>query len=155
MLWFRAITADPKDLSPVADAMIFFQAEYEDGRKEISVKGRRIDDVACKLPGILEYRFAQYQELETILQYLEKIEAKAIVEKTQWYMGNYGRNIPEHTARKYAEIHDDVFPLTKIKLEVATVRNNFLALFKGIEALHYQVRNVVQLRTAGFDDATF
>ncbi|RYF11250.1 MAG: hypothetical protein EOO77_19780 [Oxalobacteraceae bacterium] len=155
MIWFRAITADPKDYSPVADALTYFQAEYEEGRKDIQVKGRRIDDVAAKLPGILEYRFAQYQELETILQYLEKIESKAIVEKTQWYMANYNRQIPEHTARKYAEVHADVFPVTKIALEVATVRNNFLALFKGIEALHYQVRNVVQLRTAGFDDAVF
>ena len=155
MQWFRAITADENDLSPIAEALSFFQTEYEEGQAELKVKGRRIDDVACKLPGIMEYRFAQYQELETILQYLEKVEAKATIEQTQWFMSNYQRQIPEHVARKYAEVEPKVFALTKIKLEVATVRNNFLALFKGIEALHYQVRNIVMLRTAGFDDATF
>ncbi|RYD64976.1 MAG: hypothetical protein EOP83_08425 [Verrucomicrobiaceae bacterium] len=155
MHWFRAITKDEKNLTPVAEALEYFQVEYEEGQAELKVKGRRIDDVACKLPGIMEYRFAQYQELETILQYLEKVETKALIEQTQWFMANYPRQIPEHTARKYAEVEPNVFALTKIKLEVATVRNNFLALFKGIEALHYQVRNIVMLRTAGFDDATF
>jgi hypothetical protein len=155
MHWFRAISADPNDLSPVADALVYFQDEYEAARKELMVKGRRIDETASRIPGILEWRFAQYQELETILSYLERVEAKAVVEKTQWYMASYNRQINELTARKYAEVHDDVFPLTKIKLEVATCRNNFLAIFKAIECLHYQIGNVTKLRAAGLDDATF
>lgn len=155
MSWFRKISADPSDFSPVADALEYFQQEYEEGREELKLRGRKITDVAANLPGLIEYRYAQYQEVETILTYFEKLEEKAIIEKTQWYMANYPREIRENIARKYAEVHDDVMPITKIKFEIVMVRNNFLALFKAIEAAHYQVRNVVLLRTSGFDDAMY
>lgn len=155
MHWYRKISADASDFSPVADALDWFQTEYEQGREELKLQGRRIDAVAARLPGLIEYYYAQYQELETILSYFERLESKAIVEKTQWYMTSYNRTINENTARKYAEVHDDVMVIAKVRWEVANCRNNFLALFKAIEAMHYQVRNVVLLRTSGFDDALY
>lgn len=155
MYWYRKVTADVNDFSPVADALDYFQKEYKDAQEELKVAGKRIDLVAAGLPGIIEYRYAQFQELETILLYFERLESKAIVEKTMWYMTNYNRQINEITAKRYAEVHDDVLAIMRIKLEVANVRNNFIALTKGMETLHYQTSNIVKLRVAGFDDATF
>lgn len=155
MRWYRKISADPNDLSPIPDAVEWFQEEYEEARKELQIKGQRIDAVAATIPGLIEYRFAQLQELETILKYLEEIEKRKLVEKTKWIMENYPRAISETVAKQYAQAEQEVFDIACVKFEVATVRNNFLALFKGIEAMHYQIKNIVDLRKAGLDDATF
>lgn len=155
MRWFRKITSQTSDLSPVVDAIDFFMLEYTDARDELNVKGRRINVVAASIAGVIEYRYAQLQELEMILKHMEMLVEREIVKQTKWFMENYPRAINEHTAKRYAEAHDDVFALVLIKHEVAVVRNNFLALFKGIEALHYQIRNIVDLRKAGIEDAEF
>lgn len=155
MRWYRKISADPNDLSPIPDAVEWFQEEYEEARKELKIKGERIDQVAASIPGLIEYRFAQLQELETVLKYLEEVEKRKLVEKTKWFMENYPRAISESVAKQYAAADQEVFDIARVKFEVATVRNNFLALFKGIEAMHYQIKNIVDLRKAGLDDSLF
>lgn len=153
--WFREVSADPTDFGPLAEALAFYIKEIEAGRQEIQVKGKRIDDVAARLSGIVEYRYGQLQDLEIILQYVEKLEERAIVEKTQWYMSHYNRNLSESTAKRYAENHDDVFVITRLKLETAAVRNDYLALFKALEYMHFQISNITRLRAAGVEDSTF
>ncbi|RYD67162.1 MAG: hypothetical protein EOP83_03395 [Verrucomicrobiaceae bacterium] len=153
--WFRKITTDPSDFGRVMDAIDHFMMEYHEAERELTVKGKRIDAVASHIPGIIAFRYAQLQELEMILKHMEVLVDREIVKQTKWFMESYPRAITEPTARKYAEAHDDVFARVLIKHEVAVARNCFLSLFKGIEAMHYQIRNIVELRKAGIEDAEF
>jgi hypothetical protein len=153
--WFQKITADPTDFSPIVEMIEHFQSIYEAAQADLAVRGKRIEEVAMRIPGLVEMRFAQYQELETVLLYLERVEAREIMEKMKLYWKTEPRDLSDNYIRKWAESHEDVITIARIRLEVATVRNNFLSLHKGLETLHYQLGNVTKLRCAGLDDATF
>jgi hypothetical protein len=38
--------------------------------------------------------------------------------------------------------------------EIALMRNIFISITKGIDAMSYQVNNITKLRTVGLEDAT-
>lgn len=155
MKWYRRVAQDPNDLEPLAEALEHFENEYLEARKELEVKGRRIEEVARRLPGIVEYRFGQLQEIEAILSLFELRVDKAVAESKKRYLENYQRNLSERTAEKYAEVDQEVIDLKMLVIEIARVRNLFLSLTKGMEYLHFQLSNVVRLRQAGIEDASF
>lgn len=155
MKWYRRVAQDPNDFGPLAEALEHFENEYLAARQELEVKGRRIEEVARRLPGIVEYRFGQLQEIEAILSLFELRVDKAVAEAKKRYLENYQRNLSERTAEKYAEVDQDVIDLRMLVIEIARVRNLFLSLTKGMEYLHFQLSNVVRLRQAGIEDATF
>jgi len=153
--WFRKITEDKNDLTPVIDAMEAFQREYEGGLPHLQVRGRRIAEVASEIPSYIEYYNTKMLEVDMILKYLEQLVEERTVEKTMWYMSHYNRALSESTAKRYAEVHEEVMDLKRIVSEVAVMRNQFLSLTKGLDTLHYQIKNIVTLRSVGFEDAVF
>lgn len=155
MRWYRKATASTDDLSGVADAIEYFQAQYEEARGELDVRGQRIDQVASRIPGLLEHRFAQYREIESIMEWLDKLRERAVMTEFQRVQAHYGRKQSDANYRKIADIADEVWALDQIRIEIGAVRDNFHALFKGLEALHFQIRNIVELRKIGLDEATF
>ena len=55
-------------------------------------------------------------------------------------------------AEKYANGDDDVIELAILINSVSVVRNKFLGLTKGLESKHYQLTNVIKMKSAGIDD---
>lgn len=155
MDWYRRVSKDPDDLVPLADALAHFEAEYQDARRELDVKGKRIEEVSRRLPGIVEYRFAQLQEIEAILALFELRVDKATAEAKKRYLEHYNRTLSDRTAEKYAEVDQDVFDLKMLIIEISRVRNLFLSITKGMEYLHWQLNNLIKLRQAGIEDSVF
>ena len=61
--WYAQVSKDIAHLPPCID---FFYQELETARKEVRISGN-IERAAANLPGIVEHRFNQLQEIEAIL----------------------------------------------------------------------------------------
>lgn len=153
--WYRLITSDETNFTPIAEFVEYMEAQYLEAEQELRVKGKRIDDIACRLPGIVTHRFAQLQEIESILNHLQRLGDKAMIEAKDRFLNHYARTVSERTAEKHAEVDPEVYAIRMLQGEVALIRNKFLALTKGMEYLHFQTGNIVRLKVAGIEDTEF
>ena len=80
--WFNTLT---KDLSKLPDAIDSYNTELDSARPECSLKGN-LERNSREIPGIVEHRFNQLQEVEAILEFLN-IELRKLKSKkfTVWY----------------------------------------------------------------------
>ena len=152
--WYRKVTHDPDDLSPVLDAIDYFDQQYLEARQELAgLCGTLLVEVQARLPGICEYRYHQLSELEDIIAYLEIREDAVVGLQRRYYIEHYNRKLTDQMVNKFAESHPDVIALRELRNHVAHVRNKFIALSKGHDHMHYQLSNITKLRVAGLHDA--
>ena len=64
--WYQKIA---KDISAIPDAIKHYEDELQQARYEIKIKGN-VEKASADMPGIVEQRFNQLQEIEAILQYM-------------------------------------------------------------------------------------
>src|SRR4051812_23983219 len=107
--WYDRIASDPADLSPVLDAIDYFNAQYSEGREETDrLKGNRLIEVQGRLPGMVGFRCEQMHELDAIVGYLEIRETAVLGARRRHYLEHYNRQLSDRMVEKYAESHDDV-----------------------------------------------
>lgn len=150
MNWVNTVINDSTRLS---DALLSYKAEYNLAVRECNIIGN-IETAAAQMPGIVEYRFSQLQELEAILEYLN-IELQRIKTKCfRSYLENYPRALSSRDCEKFADGEPDVLDWRLKINQCALIRNKFLGVTKALEQKHYQLSNIVKLRCAGLEDAT-
>ena len=142
-----------RDISKIPDAIQHFETELSAARVETKLKGN-VERAAAELPGIVEHRFQQLQEIEAILNYLN-IELRRL-RSTYFkkYLENYQRALSSRDGEKYVDGEADVVDYEKIINEFALLRNKWLGLLKGLDQKQWQITNVVKLRVAGMEDAS-
>jgi len=149
--WYRKITADYNDYSPLAEAIAFFEDELIDAKEDIRIRGNL--EIATKdIPGLVEHRFSQLQEIEAILEYMNIRFSKVKGDKFRQYMEKYNRDLSSRDADKFAEADDEVIKVSLLRNEVSLIRNQYLAIMKGLEQKSFSISNIVKLRAAGLDD---
>ena len=149
--WYYRITADLSNISGFID---YYESELEDAKKELSLKGKSLEKHAAELPGIVEQRFSQLQEIEAVLEYLNiKIRKERSVEFKK-FLETYQRTLSSRDAEKYVDGVSSIVDLTLLINEVALVRNKFLGISRGLEAKNFMTGHVIKLRVAGLDDAS-
>ena len=149
-MWYSKIS---QDLSLLPDAVDYYNIELEAARADARIKGN-IEKAAASMPGIVEQRFNQLQEIEAILEFLN-IELRQI--KSQYfkkYLENYQRALSSRDCDRYVEGEQDVVDFEKIINEFALLRNKWLGITKALDIKQWQLSNVIKLRTAGLEDAT-
>jgi hypothetical protein len=150
MGWYSEIS---RDVSKIPDAVAHFENELNQARIEVKLKGN-VERAAAEMPGIVEHRFNQLQEIEAILNYLN-IELRRL-RSTYFkkYLENYQRALSSRDVEKYVDGEADVVDYEKIINEFALMRNKWLGLLKGLDQKQWQITNVVKLRVAGMEDAS-
>jgi len=149
-MWYSKII---RDITLLTDAIDYFNNELEDARADTRIKGN-IEKASASMPGIVEHRFNQLQEIEAILEYLN-IELRQL--KSQHfrkYLENYQRALSSRDCERYVEGESDVVDMEKIINEFALLRNKWLGITKALDVKQWQLSNVIKLRTAGMEDAT-
>ena len=150
MGWYSEIS---RDVSKITDAVAHFESELQDARQEVKLKGN-VERAAAEMPGIVEHRFNQLQEIEAILNYLN-IELRRLRSSFfKKYLENYQRALSSRDVEKYVDGERDVVDYEKIINEFALMRNKWLGLLKGLDQKQWQITNVVKLRVAGMEDAS-
>ena len=142
-----------RDISKIPEAIQYFEDELIEARLDVKLKGN-VERAAANMPGIVEQRFNQLQEIEAILNYLN-IELRRLRSSFfKKYLENYQRALSSRDVEKYVDGETDVVDSEKIINEFALMRNKWLGLLKGLDQKQWQITNVVKLRVAGMEDAS-
>jgi hypothetical protein len=87
MGWYTDVS---KDIGKIPDAVLYFENELFDARQDTRLTGN-IERAAANMPGIVEHRYHQLQEIEAILEYLH-IELRRLKSyHFRKYLENYAR----------------------------------------------------------------
>lgn len=146
--WYRKVSAN---MGEIVNAISHFEKEISEARYECSMKGN-LEKHSREMPGIVEHRFNQLQEVEAILEHLNT-EMRRLRSKTfRRFLENYNKALSSRDAEKFVDGEDDVVNLQYIINEFSLVRNKCIGIVKALEAKQFQINNVVKLRAAGLDD---
>lgn len=149
MGWYTEVS---RDISKIPDAVLYFEQELEEARQEVRLYGN-LEKAAASMPGIVEHRFSQLQEIEAILEYLN-IELRRLKSSFfRKYLENYARALSSRDVEKYVDGEADVVDMEKIINEFALLRNKWLGITKGLDQKQWQITNITKLRVAGMEDA--
>jgi hypothetical protein len=150
MGWYSKVS---RDINEIPNAILYIEGELETARLEVKVKGN-IERAAAEMPGIVEQRFNQLQEIEAILEYLN-IELRRLRSSYfKKYLENYQRALSSRDVEKYVDGEADVVDYEKLINEFALIRNKWLGVIKALDQKQWQLTNIVKLRVAGIEDAT-
>ena len=111
-----------------------------------------LERASREMPGIVEYRFNQLQEIEAILEHLNLELRKVRSAKFRQFTEHYNRTLTSRDAEKYVDGDLDVCNMDSIVNEFALIRNKYLGLVKAIDSKQFQINNVTKLRVAGLED---
>jgi hypothetical protein len=147
-MWYNKVS---KDLAELPACLEYYYDELTQAQKETKIWGN-LEKASSQLPGIVEQRFNQLQEIEAILEYLN-IELRRLRSKTfRKYLENYQRALSSRDVEKYVDGESDVVDMEKLINEFALIRNKWLGIIKGLDIKQWQMSNIIKLRTAGMED---
>jgi len=147
--WYSEVA---RNLNKIPDCITYFDTELQNAKKEVRIYGN-LEKASAALPGIVEHRFNQLQQIEAILEYLN-IELRRTRSKAfKKYLENYNRALTSRDAEKYAEGEDEVCDFEAIVNEWALLRNKWLGVIKALDQKQWHLTNIVKLRVAGMEDA--
>ena len=149
-MWYAKIA---KDISHIPDAVLYYEDELLEARKEVRLIGN-VERAAAALPGVVEQRFSQLQEIEAILEYLNIELRRLKSQHFRKYLETYQRALSSRDCDRYVEGEADVVDFEKIINEFALLRNKWLGITKALDQKQWQITNIVKLRVAGMEDAT-
>jgi hypothetical protein len=150
MSWYSKVS---KDIVNLPTCLTYFYNELDNAKEEVKVHGN-VEKASAALPGIVEHRFNQLQEIEAVLEYLN-IELRRIKSKAfRKYLENYQRALSSRDCEKYVDGEPDVVDMEKIINEFAMLRNQWLGIIKALDIKQWQLSNIIKLRAAGLEDIT-
>lgn len=151
MAWYYKVT---NDLSLIPDFIIYYEKELTTARMELSMKGVSLEKHAAQLPGLVEHRYTQLQEIEAVLEYLNIKLRKDRSLEFKKFLETYNKTLSSRDAEKYVDGVSSIVDMSLLINEVALLRNKYLSITKGMEAKNFMIGHVVKLKVAGFEDAT-
>jgi len=146
--WYRKVTSN---LGEIVSAISYFEKQIDEARFECSMKGV-LEKHSREMPGIVEHRFNQLQEVEAILEHLNT-EMRRLRSKTfRKFLENYNKALSSRDAEKFVDGEQEVVDLQYLINDFSLVRNKYIGIIKALEAKGFQINNVVKLRAAGLED---
>lgn len=146
--WYRKIQ---EDLGELANCIPAFEAILDEARVECSMKGN-LERISREMPGIVEHRFNQLQEIEAILEHLNIELRKKRSHVFKKFTEHYNKALSSRDAEKYVDGEDEIADFQHLINEFALLRNRFHGLIKALDAKQFQINNIVKLRVAGLED---
>ena len=146
--WYKRVTSN---MGEIVSAISHFEREIDQAKLECGMKGN-LERQSRDMPGIVEHRFNQLQEVEAILEYLNTEMRKTRSLLFRKYLESYNRQLSSRDAEKFVDGEEDVVSLQYIINDFSLVRNKFIGVIKALEAKQFQINNIVKLRAAGLED---
>jgi hypothetical protein len=150
MNWYDRVS---KDISNIPDAVAFYESELLEAKKDARIAGN-IERASAAMPGIVETRFNQLQEIEAILEYLNIELRRLRSQHFRKYLENYQRALSSRDCEKFVEGEADVVDFEKIINDFALLRNKWLGIIKALDQKQWHLSNIIKLRVAGMEDAS-
>jgi len=124
-----------------------------EAKKDARIAGN-IEKSSASMPGIVENRFNQLQEIEAILEYLNIELRRLRSQHFRKYLENYQRALSSRDCEKFVEGEADVVDFEKIINDFALLRNKWLGIIKALDQKQWHLSNIIKLRIAGMEDAS-
>jgi hypothetical protein len=150
MNWYDRVS---KDISNIPDAVAHYEAELLEAKLDARIAGN-IERASAAMPGIVETRFNQLQEIEAILEYLNIELRRLRSQHFRKYLENYQRSLSSRDCEKFVEGEADVVDFEKIINDFALLRNKWLGIIKALDQKQWHLSNIIKLRVAGMEDAS-
>ena len=150
MNWYDKIS---KDISYIPEAVAFYEQELQAAKVECKIIGN-IEKASASMPGIVENRFNQLQEIEAVLEYLNIELRRLRSQHFRKYLENYQRALSSRDCEKFVEGEADVVDFEKIINEFALLRNKWLGVIKALDQKQWHLTNIIKLRVSGLEDAS-
>lgn len=150
MSWFHVVS---DNIQQLPNAISHYENELRTARNECKISGN-IEKVSAAMPGIVELRFTQLQEIEAILEHLNIELRRTRSSHYKKYLENYNRALSSREVDRYVDGESDVINYEKLINEFALLRNKYLSITKALDQKSWQLSNIVRLRCAGLEDAT-
>jgi hypothetical protein len=141
------------DLGEIVNAINYYENELTEARKQTGLRGS-VEKHSRDMPGVVEERFGQLQEIESILEFLNIELRKMRSEKFRKFLEHYNRQLTSRDAEKYVDGDQDVVNQQHLINEFALIRNKYIGLSKALDAKQFQINNIVKLRAAGLEDVS-
>jgi hypothetical protein len=146
--WYRKVTGN---LGEIVNAISHFEQQLAEAKFECSMKGN-LEKQSRDMPGIVEHRFNQLQEVEAILEHLNTEMRKLRSQKFRKFLEAYNKALSSRDAERYVDGEQEVVDMQYLINDFSLVRNKFIGLIKALEAKQFQINNIVKLRAAGLED---
>jgi len=150
MNWYTEVS---RDINKIPDAVDYFDNELIAAKSEVKLTGN-IERQSAAMPGVVESRFNQLQEIEAILQYLNVELRRLRSQHFRKYLENYQRALSSRDCEKFVDGEADVVDFEKIINDIALLRNKWLGVIKALDVKQFQLSNIVKLRASGLEDAS-
>ena len=118
--WYGQVTSN---LGKIAECISFYEEELEKARVECGLTGN-IEKNATKIPGIVEHRFNQLQEIEAILEFLNIQLRKIRSIHYKKFLETY-KDLTSRDVEKYNDAEDEVVSMTNTQMSLL-LRNKSL-----------------------------
>ena len=100
-MWYNKVV---QSLDNLPDAIQHFEDELEWAKKnDLNMKGRPIEKISAEVPGVVEQRYNQLQEIEAILEHLNIQLQKLRTSKFRGYLEQYNHALSSRDAGIYAD----------------------------------------------------
>lgn len=149
-MWYSKLS---KDITLLPDAIDYFTDELNQAKQDARITGN-IEKASASMPGIVEHRFNQLQEIEAILEHLNIELRRTKSFHFRKYLESYQRALSSRDCEKYVEGETDVVELENLINEFALLRNKWLGIVKALDVKQWQITNIIKLRIAGMEDAS-
>ena len=150
MSWYTEIS---QNVSFIPQAIEYYENELQLARKECKITGV-IEKATADMPGIVEHRYNQLQEIEAILEFLNIEHRRLKSYHFRKYLENYQRSLSSRECEKFTDGEADVVEFEKLINEFALIRNKWLGVTKALHQKSFAMNNIIKLRCAGLEDAT-
>ena len=110
--WYNEVS---RNLEKIPECIKYFETELTNAKKEVRIYGN-LEKASATLPGIVEERFGQLQQIEAILEYLN-IEYRRLRSKTWKQYLSKNMCIRDADLQKVNHIMDQVKKTNPILLE--------------------------------------
>lgn len=147
-MWYNKIVENVSNIPAMID---HYDLQLTNCAIEVKIRGSLEINLA-RLPGQVEARFAELQEIEAILNYLNIELRKLRRIYFQKYTENYNKALTSRDVDKYVDGEQAVCDFEMLINEVALLRNRYLAVHKAFEAKGFVMNNITKLRCAGLEN---
>ena len=149
MNWLHIIK---NDTNKVDDFIEKYSAEYELAKNDIKINGKIIN-VAQQMPAQFEKRYAQFEDVNSVVNLLEVELKKIRSQHFKTYTETYARSLKSTEIEKYIDGEVDVVDIAFKLNKALMLRNKFAGITKALDSKQYQISNIVKLKVAGLDDS--
>ncbi len=150
MGWYSDVV---KNISKLPACINYYESELIGAAKECKIIGN-LEKAAASMPGIVEHRYSQLQEIEAILEFLNIEHYRMKSRYFRQYLEGYNRMLSQKECDKFVDGESEVVDFAIIINEFALTRNKWLGITKALDQKQWQITNIVKLRCAGLEDAT-